>query len=88
MLELPPQLSIGLTIHEAAGGKKDTTYFLFPEQVTPAGDLASHASLSWRKRFNSCKFEGAEGCGSLPGKRILEKCAMAALVLVSIFTLS
>lgn len=39
---------------------KDTTRFLVPEQVTPLGELASHASLSWRKRFKSCKSEGAE----------------------------
>jgi len=79
MPELPPQRSIGLTIHEAAG-EKDTTRFLIPEQVTPAGKLASHTSPSWRKRFEYCECEGAERWGSLHGRSILGKCATIATI--------
>lgn len=55
---------------------KETTRFLVPEQVTPLGELANHASLGRRKRFKSCKFEGAERCGCLHGRTILGKRAM------------
>lgn len=76
---LPPQLSIGLAIHEAAGTNRPYI-FLISQQVMPAGELASHASLNCRKRFKSCKFEGVESCVSLHGNSILGKCAMTVIV--------
>lgn len=59
---------------------KDATYFLISQQVTPAGELASHAGLSCRKKFKSFKFERLERCVSLHGNSILGKCAMTVIV--------
>lgn len=60
--------------------EKDTTHFLISQQVTPAGELASHAGLSCRKKFKSCKLERLERCVSLHGNSILGKCAMTVIV--------
>lgn len=65
--------------HTWGSRDKRNTHFLISQQVIPAGELASHASLSCRKRFKSCKFEGVERCVSLHGN-ILGKCAMTVIV--------
>lgn len=72
--------------HTSGSREKDPICFLLPEQVTPAGELASHMSLSWRNGFETCESEKAERWGSLHGKSTLGKNAM--IVLVNISTLS
>lgn len=69
--------------HRWGSRGKDTTHFLVPEQVTPVGELASHASLSQRKIFKFCKVERAERRGFLHGKSILRKYAL--IVILTLF---
>lgn len=76
---LPPQFSIGLTRHEAAGTNTPYISSFHNRSCLQESWQVTQASVA-EKYFKSCKFEGVERCLSLHGNSILGKCAMRVIV--------